>query len=169
MAGIIEKEIHSKIYYEIAYSIMPDQWNKGYATECATCLRAFAKEDSKIKEVISIIHQDNTASIKVAKKNKMTVLRKDNIYDMPVYIYHKFFDQEEKEIEKCPFCENILVDGFIYGDRYALKWLPKNKKLFLGLFAVGGIKISDYEQGRPGVRALNCSNCKKMVIDYHGN
>lgn len=92
MAGIIKKEIGGKIYYEIAYSIMPNQWGKGYATECAIRFKSFAQNNTEIKQVISIIHKENISSICVAKKNGMTVLREDIIYDMPVKIFYKILE-----------------------------------------------------------------------------
>ncbi len=66
---------------------------------------------------------------------------------------------------ECPYCQRELVEGYIYGDRYLLKWLPANKKLFLGL-ACGSEKLPNVENSfRPKVRAYRCYECKKMIID----
>lgn len=66
----------------------------------------------------------------------------------------------------CPYCERKLEYGYIYGDRYALKWLPKSVKLKLGVFAIGGQKIGTSNFGRPRVLALKCEECQKLMIDY---
>jgi len=67
---------------------------------------------------------------------------------------------------KCPYCNGELEKGHIYGDRYALKWLSEEKKLFLGLFVKGGLTVSDQKSMRPKVLAYNCEKCKKMIVDY---
>ena len=67
---------------------------------------------------------------------------------------------------QCPFCGEEMVRGYIYGDRYALKWLPEEKDLVLGLWAVGGIKLGeDSPAGRPRVKSNNCNTCSKIIID----
>ncbi len=71
----------------------------------------------------------------------------------------------EVDIMKCPYCENKLTPGYIYGDRYALKWLPDNKKLTLG-FAIGSETLpSSNHSLRPSVKTYKCNDCKKMIID----
>ncbi len=67
---------------------------------------------------------------------------------------------------KCPYCNQELKKGYIYGDRYALKWLEAEKNLFLGLFVKGGLIVSDHKSMRPKVLAYNCEVCKKMIVDY---
>ena len=59
-----------------------------------------------------------------------------------------------------------MTKGTIYGDRYALKWLPEDKKLFLGLWAKGGKKVGvggAFE--RPHVESYMCRSCSKMIIN----
>ncbi|WP_408626396.1 PF20097 family protein [Alkaliphilus metalliredigens] len=29
-----------------------------------------------------------------------------------------------------PYCQKELIEGYIYGDRYSLKWLPADKFVF---------------------------------------
>jgi len=41
---------------------------------------------------------------------------------------------------KCPYCNEEMIIGNIYGDRYILKWLPEDEKLFLGIWAKDSIK-----------------------------
>jgi len=67
---------------------------------------------------------------------------------------------------KCPYCSTEMTKGTIYGDRYALKWLPEDKKLFLGLWAKGGTKVGVggvFE--RPQVESYMCRSCSKMIIN----
>ena len=52
---------------------------------------------------------------------------------------------------KCPYCNEEMIKGFLYGDRYALKWLPENKKLLFGIWAKGGIKVDSHKIGRAHV------------------
>jgi hypothetical protein len=62
-----------------------------------------------------------------------------------------------------------MTKGYIYGDRYALKWLPEKKDLLLGLWAVGGTKLGEggglFE--RPRVEAHMCHACNKYIIDMN--
>ena len=58
---------------------------------------------------------------------------------------------------KCPYCNEEMIKGFIYGDRYKLKWLPEEKKLFLGIWAKGGTELGeDAGIGRSKVEAYMC-------------
>lgn len=67
---------------------------------------------------------------------------------------------------KCPYCNSELIKGYIYGDRYSLKWLEADKNLFLGVFAKGALTIGDQKSMRPKVTANKCTHCKKMIVDY---
>ncbi|MDX1373168.1 MAG: GNAT family N-acetyltransferase, partial [Nitrososphaeraceae archaeon] len=81
------KKIEDKLYYEVAYSLLPKFWGKGYATEIAKHIRSFGQEVLGIKELISIIHQRNTDSAKVAIKNDMVIWKHANYKDLPVHVY----------------------------------------------------------------------------------
>lgn len=68
---------------------------------------------------------------------------------------------------KCPYCQEEMIQGYIYGDRYPLKWLPTTQKLILGIWAKGGVKLGhDGSWSRFRVNASSCSKCQKMIIDY---
>lgn len=53
---------------EVNWSIRRDLWSRGLATEAGAAALEFAFQQLAADRVIAIIHQDNTASIKVATK-----------------------------------------------------------------------------------------------------
>ena len=66
----------------------------------------------------------------------------------------------------CPYCSQQMHEGKILGDRYQLKWMPNDKKMFMGIWATSSIKLGKTGLlSRPSVDASFCGNCKKMVID----
>jgi RimJ/RimL family protein N-acetyltransferase len=87
MSGIIKRVVGGEDFLEIAYSVMPHHWGKGYASEMSHALLSFGREQQLAKQFISIIHPENKASIKVAQKNGMRFLRTDVYSDIPVNIY----------------------------------------------------------------------------------
>ena len=75
---------------------------------------------------------------------------------------------------KCPLCGVEMVSGRLYGVRYALKWLPAGKRLFLGIWARGGEKIDDRAGvaryvARPFVKGYKCKHCKKIILEIDQN
>lgn len=70
--GLLVQRIESLERLEIGYSILPQFWNKGYASEAAQKCRDFAFKNHFAGSLISIIHVDNIASEKVALNNNMT-------------------------------------------------------------------------------------------------
>jgi len=69
---------------------------------------------------------------------------------------------------RCPYCSEEMIDGYIYGDRCKLKWLPKEKELLLGIWAKGSIELG--EGGgleRPRVNASMCQGCGKLIVDMN--
>jgi [ribosomal protein S5]-alanine N-acetyltransferase len=89
MGGILPREIDSESYFEIAYSLKKEFWGKGYGTEIAMQMKQYGRANKVAEHFISIIHKENIASIKVAEKNGMTVLREMIYNDMPVFVYHE--------------------------------------------------------------------------------
>jgi [ribosomal protein S5]-alanine N-acetyltransferase len=53
---------------EIGYRLHPDYWGQGIATEAARAVRDHAFKVLKLNQIISLIHPDNIASTRVAKK-----------------------------------------------------------------------------------------------------
>lgn len=87
LVGIVPREIDDLIEYEIAYSLIPTYWGKGYATEAARQMKQFGYKAGIAPYFISIIHKSNNDSIHVAKKNGMHILRETYYLGMDVYVY----------------------------------------------------------------------------------
>ena len=87
VGGIIPRELESKIELEIAYSLIPEYWKKGYGTELAIQLKEFGFKNIKPKRFVSIIDKENSDSINVAVKNGMKVLFETNYLGMDVQVF----------------------------------------------------------------------------------
>ncbi len=85
--GLLVQTIEEKTELEIGYSILPQYWNMGYATEAAIKCRDFAFENNFTKSLISIIHVDNIKSEKVAAKIGMVKTRLAEFRNMQVNIF----------------------------------------------------------------------------------
>lgn len=55
-------------YWNFAYNLRRDQWNKGYATEAAKAMIKYAKEELGIKKFCAVHAVDNPASGRVIQK-----------------------------------------------------------------------------------------------------
>jgi hypothetical protein len=71
---------------------------------------------------------------------------------------------------KCPLCSAEMISGKLYGDKYALKWLPSGQKLFLGIWAIGGETIDSRTGGekylaRTYSNGHKCEHCRKIILD----
>jgi len=85
--GLLVQTVDDVQELEVGYSIMPGCWNRGFATEAAAACIAHAFRYGLSESVISIIHEDNVESERVALKNGL-VLDKRTLYkDNPVKIY----------------------------------------------------------------------------------
>lgn len=76
---------------EIGWTISPEQWGKGYATEAARASLAFAFDTLGWRHVIHVILEGNDASIAVAEKLGSTFIRAEQglpgVTDQRVVIY----------------------------------------------------------------------------------
>lgn len=69
---------------------------------------------------------------------------------------------------KCPYCDDEMTKGYIYGDRYSMKWLPAEKKLLFGILAKGGIELGEFNWlERPKIETHMCHKCNKLIIDMN--
>ena len=68
---------------------------------------------------------------------------------------------------KCPWCNNEMTAGKLYGDRYSLKWLNEGQGLVFGIWAAGDVigTGGGFSGFRPSAKGHRCVACKKIVID----
>jgi RimJ/RimL family protein N-acetyltransferase len=85
--GLLVQEVNGGKKMEIGYSILPRYWRQGYALEAARKCRDEAFDQRFSDQLVSIIHEENTDSIKVAQKNGMQLLEQTVYKGMPVHIY----------------------------------------------------------------------------------
>jgi len=71
--GLLVQNVDGVSELEIGYSLLPEFWNKGFATESATKCRDFAFENNFSDSLISIISLTNKLSENVAIKNGMKI------------------------------------------------------------------------------------------------
>ncbi|MBX2945799.1 MAG: GNAT family N-acetyltransferase [Cyclobacteriaceae bacterium] len=89
-AGLLVQEVDGKQELEIAYSLLPTYWGRGYATEAAMKCKEYAFENDFAESLISIISLPNVPSQKVALKNGMTIEKQSLYKNIPVYIFRIF-------------------------------------------------------------------------------
>lgn len=87
MGGILPRELNGENEYEIAYSLKPEFWRKGYGTEIAKQMKSFGFDNIETNRFISIIHISNSDSIHVAKKNGMNILFRTEFMGMKVDVF----------------------------------------------------------------------------------
>lgn len=87
VGGIIPRVLENKNEFEIAYSLLPKFWKKGYGTELAKQMKKYGFEKIKTERFISIIDKENSDSINVARKNGMEVLFETTYLGMDVGVY----------------------------------------------------------------------------------
>ncbi len=101
LGGILPRELEGKTEYEIAYSLLPKFWKKGYGTELAQQMKSYGiggleKKKKKLKNILlpqgsfhfhSLYIDNYDPLIHVAKKNGMKVLFRMEYSGMTVDIY----------------------------------------------------------------------------------
>lgn len=95
MGGIIPRILKDKNEYEIAYSLKPKYWGKGFGTEIARQIKEFGLRNIKTDRFISIIDIRNFQSANVAKKNGMKVLFKTEYLGMDVDVYGSYLNKKD--------------------------------------------------------------------------
>ena len=78
-AGLLTQKIEDKLELEVAYSLLPKYWKKGYATEAAQFCVNYAFKQHFSTNLVSIISSRNTSSIAVAQRIGMQ-LERDILY-----------------------------------------------------------------------------------------
>lgn len=87
VGGIIPRELEGKLEYEITYSLLPNKWGKGYATELSSHFIDWAFKNQLTTSLISIIHIDNFPSKNVALKNGLKFDFQSIFMTIPVQIF----------------------------------------------------------------------------------
>lgn len=79
---------------EVGWRIRRDRWGRGYAPEAARAVIGFAFAELGLDRVVSCIHSDNTASIRVAEKLGMSLERKTVVPgdEVPCSVYELLRD-----------------------------------------------------------------------------
>lgn len=78
--GLLVQMVEGVERLEIGYSVLPEFWRKGYASEAAMKCRDYAFQNNFAQSLISIVHVENLASEKVALKNGMKLEKTLNSY-----------------------------------------------------------------------------------------
>ncbi|WP_430906310.1 GNAT family N-acetyltransferase [Maribacter sp. 2-571] len=87
LAGLLIQEVAGKREIEIAYSLLPEFWGKGLATEAALQCKEVAIERQLAPSLISIIQIHNLPSQKVATAVGMQQRGTTQYHNNPVHIY----------------------------------------------------------------------------------
>lgn len=122
LSGIIPRIINGEDRFEIAYSIKPEFWGNGYATEAAMQMKNYGFQYASYKDFISIIDLDNEASAKVARKNGMRILFSTDYEGVAVNIFGvsrppKLFLDDVRDVEM--IYDSSLRDEFQIVRNYA--------------------------------------------------
>lgn len=87
LCGLLVQEVDDMQELEIGYSILPEYWKLGLATEAARKCKEVAFKNKWSPFLISIIHIDNLPSQKVAINNGMRLDKTTDYKGNPVHIY----------------------------------------------------------------------------------
>ena len=74
--GLLVQTIENVQRLEVGYSILPEYWNQGFASEAALKCKNFGFENNFSTSLMSMVHVNNVGSEKVALKNGMTFEKK---------------------------------------------------------------------------------------------
>jgi ribosomal-protein-alanine N-acetyltransferase len=73
--GLLVQSVEEEQRLEIGYSILPEFWGMGYASEAAKKCKDYAFTNDFSDSLISMVHINNIGSEKVARKNGMSLER----------------------------------------------------------------------------------------------
>jgi len=85
--GLLIQTVDGQEELEVGYSLLPEFWNKGYATEAAKKCLDYTCEHKLSETVISIISLTNHPSEKVARKNGMKLSHQTTYHGNDVNIF----------------------------------------------------------------------------------
>ena len=85
--GLLHQTVDGDEYIELGYRLDEAYWKKGIATAAAYAVRDYAFNALNIPLLISIIHHQNDASKRVAKRVGMRLMKKTNFKNVLVDIF----------------------------------------------------------------------------------
>lgn len=72
---------------------------------------------------------------------------------------------------RCPFCGAEMEEGRLIGNKFKMKFMPDDKGLVLGIWAMDGIPLG--KKSFPGRAVIpdtwRCEKCGKYIIDIAGS
>lgn len=87
VGGVRHREFQGQTVLNLAYRYIPQAWGSGYATEVSRVALELAPRHIPGVPVVAIIHQLNTASIRVAERLGMRMDRVIDYEGMPCRLY----------------------------------------------------------------------------------
>ena len=97
--GLEHMDVEGDPEVELGYDFRSDYWGRGLATEAASAVRDYAREQLGLTRLVSLIRPDNLASRRVAEKIGMApereLVRGDQVYF--VYALHANIARRKKE------------------------------------------------------------------------
>lgn len=87
MCGLLLQLADGVNEVEVGYHILKQNWGKGYATEAAQLFKNFAFENKISDNIVSIIHENNIRSQRVAERNGMQQEKKIMFWEAPHFVY----------------------------------------------------------------------------------
>ena len=85
----IHSQEDDKLLCKVGYSIHPNYWNKGYATEALKVVLEYMLNEIGYQKVVAECLVDNPASKKVMEANNMVFEKEKIINDHPNYVFSK--------------------------------------------------------------------------------
>ncbi len=72
---------------ELGWRLQPEHWGKGYATEAAQLALEHAREALHLTELISIVHDDNLRSARLARRLGMRLWKSRSVGDVGISVF----------------------------------------------------------------------------------
>lgn len=88
--------------HEIGWRLVPDKWGKGYASEAARAMAAWAFETLEAPLLCAVCKAENVASAKVMQRLGMRYRGEETWYDSPHAVYEMTRDEWRAAGEAAP-------------------------------------------------------------------
>jgi len=90
ICGLLKQKIDGIDEVEVAYRISDEFWGKGYAPEAAEGCIIYAKNELKVRSVISLILKENVQSIRATQKNGLILEKEIMFHDHVHQVYRRY-------------------------------------------------------------------------------